>query len=242
VKVVAALGLALLAVVAGCKKDEMRPPPAPMLDGSYEAGSIIPPRRDAGVPFDAEPILDASTDAPGPDLDAGTPPGCIAVPTGDMANWATVTSASRTLGFTVTNAFATWDPTDCATPTVVVGLADSSCSVFSGHRLVFAFDRDSIDASLITVGVLMVGPGDSRLSVAYLRPATAGMGETWGTCAGSSGSLELTAIGTTPGERIAGTFDLVLSDCTDPITTPDAQLTGSFDVTLQETLADVCAP
>jgi hypothetical protein len=242
-----AAAAAALVITSGCE-EEMRAPPPPVTDGSTRDVMVMPPPPpgDSGAmdgttsDASADATVDAS-DAAG-DADAGLPLGCFAAGTGTGID-ATITSEGSSFPFTVNRAFATWDPAFCITlpRTIIVGLTEGSCAPSADDQLIFALAEDRIGTSIF-IGDNFVSEtsADSGLGVRFRTVGSGGTGEVWGACTGSSGTVTFTNLGSSVGDQLTATFDMTLTDCTEPFDSPPLSVSGSFDLPLEISFETAC--
>jgi len=231
-------------ITSGCA-EETRPPSPPARDASISDTSpiVTPPRRDSGAmdasaDSSADGAMDGATDAT---VDAALPLGCF------VAGEGTGTTADIAIGgeafpFAITRSFATWDPARCLTsPTVIVGLTEGSCTPSIGDQLIFSL-RESAILNTIQLGTntLFVEPDDVGLTVRFRSTGAGGGADEWGTCAGASGTVDFTDLGSVVGSRLTATYDMILTDCRPPFDSAPIAVSGAFDLTLDVSLETIC--
>jgi hypothetical protein len=236
-----------LVITSGCE-EEMRAPPPPVTDGSMRDVMIVPPPPpgDSGAMDGTitDSSADATTDASdaGGDADAGLPVGCFAAGEGTGTD-VTISSEGSAIPFTVNRAFATWDPAFCITlpRTIIIGLTDGSCTPSVGDQLIFALAEDRIGTSIV-IGDNFVSEtsGDTGLGVRFRTVGAGGTGELWGACTGSSGTVTFTNLGSGVGDQLTATYDMTLTDCTEPFDSPPLSVSGSFDLPLEISFETAC--
>ena len=225
-------------LVCGCSEDT-RAPAAPLdrPDGAFVMGRPI-----GGPPLGS----DAGADASSTTSDAGTtlPSGCIEVPEGDSQNRLALSQSGESIEFETSRAYVVWEPS-CAPARLVLGLTEGACSFGEGRRLVFGIDRDQIGTNIfLGLNVVPTRPFDDGIRVRYVVPAGLGADEdfSWGNCEGATGTLTLLSAGTIAGERIAGEFDLTLTDCGPTAVELPVDVRGAFDVTIADDFDTICGP
>jgi len=159
-----------------------------------------------------------------------------------------VTAIGSPTDFQVTRVVAAWEAS-CAKPSIRIALSDGACPSGHGHELTFRFAADAIGSGAIHGGLNTVVPdGDvvadagprDNIPIRYVRPSHLEPNGTWGTCAGSSGTLDLVGeVDTKAGTLFQGRFDLQLTACDDSKNVGQ-DVTGTFSATLRRGLKDVC--
>ena len=213
----------------------MRAPFAPWPDGSARdvgpGGGPIGTRRDGG----------SGDDAATPTGDGGTLE-CAAVDPGDPNNVLSVFDDGVAAPFELTAAYIEWNAADCAAPTLFIGLSDGACEPGIGQQLLFAIDRDAIDAS-VTTGDFILEPEPSPLRLTFSRPITTApdMREVYGTCASSVlGRITFELVGGVAGTTWLAHFNGVELPSCDPARVDSVIVEGSFALELQEDFAEAC--
>ena len=203
---------------------DVGPRPGPV--GTRDAGSGGSDGGDAGVTTG----------------DGGLVETCVAIDPGDPNTRLTVIDDGLSPPFELAAAYMGWDELSCATPTLFIGLTDGACVPGVGEQLLFAIDRDAIDAT-VTTGEYILEPDPAPLRLTFSRPIAAApeMREVFGTCAsGVLGRITFEALGSSVGSTWIANFNGVELPSCDPARVDSVIVEGSLEIELQEDLAEVC--
>ncbi len=217
--------LIALALLPACK-EEMRAPAAP--PGDIDSGVVRPPPGGGGDDDDDDAGM---RDGGG---DAAITRTCIDVT--DDSNAIQVRRGASVIAFGLERAFLDWD---CRDDKLLIGMTDGACIAGSdGSEFLITIDRSAIGTAVSSSNTfnLQPAPMDDLVSASIdletLGPSGLFERSSYGSCTGSSGSFVFEDIDDVTAARVAGTFDLVLSDCEDETGSTTLILTGSFDMDL----------
>lgn len=143
----------------------------------------------------------------------------------------------------ITRVLATWDR-GCSPPTILLELSGGECRKSDGHALQFYVDAQSIVDGTFGEGLNTIAPepSPSAVRVRYTRPERLEPEGTWGSCAGSNGTLSIRGmLDANKLREVQGMFQLELTPC-DELAEGTQLINGTFNIEMKRSLEDVCPP
>jgi len=157
----------------------------------------------------------------------------------DPENLANVVTSPIDLA--VSRAEAAWEE-GCVQPSLRVTVSDGNCPDGDGHQLTFFLPADGVEESTLFMGqnVIMPEPAAGFIRVRYTRPSRLEPSGVWGTCSGSSGTLDIIGdLELIQGRVLQANYTLDLTRCDDGEDSIQ-QVTGSFHIEVPASLSEVC--